>query len=117
MTVTELEQRLAVLEARLKDPTEPDLDDDAMTRREGAWEAIDLFRQIVDNYDLCEAFKSWFGALYIEGDDVFRNVLVTFVLEHIFERQDARTRFANWQVHPILRQAYREACEWCDNPS
>jgi hypothetical protein len=56
--------------------------------------------------------KAWLGQLYKEGDSEIRTCIVQATLEHLFEQEEIRNFFADWEKDRVLAVAHREASEW-----
>jgi len=56
--------------------------------------------------------KTWLGSLYTSGDQEIRTCLVTATLEHLFEQEEIRNFFLDWQQDEVLKMAHEEASEW-----
>jgi hypothetical protein len=70
------------------------------------WKDASVSRQIL------ESLKSWLEQFYREGDQTIRTCVIQATLEHLFEQEQIRECFSDWQNDEVLAVAYREASEW-----
>jgi hypothetical protein len=59
-----------------------------------------------------EELKAWLERLYREGDQTIRTCIVQATLEHLFEQEQIREFFSDWQNDEVLAVAHSEASEW-----
>jgi hypothetical protein len=59
-----------------------------------------------------EDLKGWLETLYREGDQAIRTCVIQATLEHLFEQEQIREFFSDWQKDGELALAHREASEW-----
>jgi hypothetical protein len=70
------------------------------------WKDASVSRQILEN------LKGWLEQLYREGDQTIRTCVIQATLEHLFEQEQIREFFSDWQNDGVLTVAYSEASEW-----
>lgn len=70
------------------------------------WRDTSVPRSVLDD------LKMWLARLYKEGDPAIRNCIVQATLEHLFEQEQIREFFSDWQGDEVLAVAHEEASEW-----
>jgi hypothetical protein len=59
-----------------------------------------------------EDLKGWLEKLYRERDQAIRTCVIQATLEHLFEQEQIREFFSDWQKDGELALAHSEASEW-----
>lgn len=75
---------------------------------------ISLWREPSVPLSALDEIKDWLGKLYRSGDHELRTCIVDATLEHLFEQNQIREYFADWQNDPILKTAYTEGLRWVE---
>jgi hypothetical protein len=70
------------------------------------WRDSSVPRPVLDD------LKAWLERLYRESDETVRTCVIQATLEHLFEQEQIREFFSDWQNDKVLAVAYREASEW-----
>jgi len=97
----------------IENPVSEDIDSFLMSRYSAGTD-LSLFIISIGNdesvsHDYINSIKSWLENLYINGDREIRMCLINSVFEHIFQNKKIAKLFRDWNAHPILGSAYKDA--------
>jgi hypothetical protein len=86
------------------------------SRYSAGWDLVNIFAHLWRDSSVprpvLDDLKAWLGRLYKEGDPDIRTCIVQATLEHLFEQEQIREFFADWQDEKILAVAHEEASDW-----
>jgi hypothetical protein len=71
-----------------------------------------LWRDQTVPREVLSELKTWLEQLYREGDPAIRTCIVHAALEHLFEQEEIRNFFSDWEQDKVFAAAAREAAEW-----
>jgi len=97
----------------IENPVSEDIDSYLMSRYSAGTD-LSLFIISIGNddgvsRDYIYDIKNWLRELYINGNQEIRVCLINSVFEHIFQNKKIAKLFRDWNAHPILGSAYKDA--------
>jgi len=97
----------------IENPMSEDIDSYLMSRYSAGADLSSWVISISNNKNISSHYiyeiKKWLERLYINNNQEIRLCLVNSVFEHVFKSKKIAKLFRDWNAHPILRDAYKDA--------